>query len=65
MYVIPTPSNVPTAIFQLNKVLNKPKVSQLTKLDLIATFAKQLNAPTDLITFDIEARKQSNQRSNP
>ena len=41
VYAAPTLNSVLATIFQLNIIPNKPKTSQLTNLDTVATIPKQ------------------------
>ena len=49
VYVAPTPKKVPPTTYQLDMIQNKPKNSQSTNLNIIATFTKGLNAPKDIL----------------
>ena len=49
VYVVPNPKNVLTATKQSNSTQNKPKLSQLVKLDILTTFPKQLNIVRDML----------------
>ena len=51
VYIIPIPNNMPATILQQDIPQNKPKVSQLTNLDIKSSFTKRFNAPRNVLSL--------------